>query len=49
MGITSVTEDLVLIRILGYSLLDYKDNIANIWDIARRIMLDKKSVKFRKY
>lgn len=48
-GVTSVTDDLVLVRILGCSILDYKDNIIKIWDAARKAMLGKKCVKFRKY
>lgn len=48
-GITSPNEDLVIVRILSSSILDYKETIAELWKCCRAVMLKKKAVRLRKY
>ena len=49
LGVTAVTDDLTVVRILGKSIIDYKDTMAVLWDRSRRLLLDKKAVRIRKY
>lgn len=48
-GISAVNSDLVVIRILGDNIIDYKDAIGDIWNRCRLVMLGKKAVRLRKY
>ena len=48
-GATKLSDDLVIIRIMGRSIIDYKDTVALLWNQCRMTMLGKKAVRFRKY
>lgn len=48
-GVSAVSSDLVVIRMLGDNIIDYKDTIADLWNRCRLAMLGKKAVRLRKY
>ena len=48
-GITTITEDLAVIRFLGDNVIEMQNAMGESWDDIRRIMLSKEAVKIRKY
>lgn len=49
LGISAVNDDLAVIKILGRSIIDYKESMYTIWDCCRKYMLNKTAVRIRKH
>lgn len=48
-GMTAITDDLLIVRILGNSILEIKETIMEIWGIVRLTLFQKTAVRIRKY
>lgn len=46
---TNVTPELMVVRMLGDNVIDMRKAMLDIWDICRRKIIGKKSVRIRKY
>jgi len=48
-GITAVTDDLTIIRLLSDNVMETQNVMMDMWNEIRRIMLGKEAVRIRKY